>query len=507
MDPDGLTIAASNWQSRRTFIGRNFSFRPYFQQAIQGSLGRYFALGTTSLERGYYFSYPIRENGKIRGVMVCKIDVGHFEAAWKTGKNEIIVTDKDGIVFLSSKPEWLFRFLNPLSSEVLTRIRTNRQYGKAALMSLGIVENRVIDEHAALLKIKTEMSINPGKTVQKPRRLLNRTVEYLRLSRDMRNAGWQVHILARTDLVRTQIWRNVFATGILLFSFFSGGALLLERLRRSKERIDIQAKARAELELRVEERTLELQQAQSELIQAGKLAALGKLSAGLSHELNQPLAAIRSYSDNAGTFLQRGEMKPARTNLKNIGELTERMARIIKHLRTYASKDEIEAGPTDPVVAVREALVLLRHRADKEDVTIIDSLPRSKIIVHGGAVRLQQVFVNILSNAFDAVADQKEKQVTLTLEEQDDMVIVVICDNGEGLTREELDRVFDPFFSTKEVGEGVGLGLSISYGIITQFGGRIEVANCLDGGAAFRVMLKKEAPTKQIREKETVHNV
>jgi two-component system, NtrC family, C4-dicarboxylate transport sensor histidine kinase DctB len=490
MDPDGLTIAASNWESERTFIGRNFGFRPYFREAIQGSLGRYFALGTTSLERGYYFSYPIRRNDKTLGVMVCKIEVGHFEAGWKTGKNEIIVTDKDGIVFLSSNPDWLFRFLTPLSSKDIERVRSNRQYGTADLTSLGFVEHNRVDEHTALIELKSKPAI-------KSRGPINSSTQYLKISRDMTVAGWKVHILAKTDTVQSQIWLNVFATSILLFSFFTGGAFLLERIRRDRERIDMQSRARAELEHRVQERTLELQQAQSELIQAGKLAALGKMSAGLSHELNQPLAAIRSYSDNAGTFLERGELDPAHANLKNISELTDRMARIIKHLRTYASKDKIKAGPTDLVVAVREALVLLRHRADKEGVTIINKLPDHEIIAHGGLVRLQQVFVNILTNAFDAIASESNKQVIITLEEQSNMYIVEICDSGRGLTPEELERVFDPFFSTKEVGEGVGLGLSISYGIIAQFDGYIEATNCKDGGAAFRVALLKKALVKK----------
>lgn len=505
MDPDGLTIAASNWESERTFIGRNFGFRPYFRQAIQGSLGRYFALGTTSLERGYYFSYPIRRNDKTLGVMVCKIEVGHFETGWKTGKNEIIVTDKDGIVFLSSNPDWLFRFLTPLTSKDIERVRSNRQYGTADLTSLGIVERDRVDEHTALIELKS-------KPATKSRRPINSSTQYLKISRDMKVVGWKVHILAKTDVVQSQIWLNVFATSILLFGFFTGGAFLLERIRRDRERIDIQSRARSELEHRVKERTLELQQAQSELIQAGKLAALGKMSAGLSHELNQPLAAIRSYSDNAGTFLQRGELDPAHANLKNIGELTDRMARIIKHLRTYASKDKIKAGPTDLVVAVREALVLLRHRADKEGVTIINKLPDHEIIAHGGLVRLQQVFVNILTNAFDAIAGENNKQVIITLEEQSNMYIVEICDSGQGLTPEELERAFDPFFSTKEVGEGVGLGLSISYGIIAQFGGYIEATNCKDGGAAFRVALLKKALAKKPSgenslQKESIINV
>ena len=391
--------------------------------------------------------------------MICKIQVGHLEQAWTTRRDEIIVTDRNGVIFLSSNKNWLYKSLTPLPDAVKKSVRADRQYSDIAIEPLPISNKKQIGEYYTAFDIKTAT----GKT------------QYLQLSRNMLLVGWEVHILAPTDKISTQSWRNTIGASILLFGFFSGWAFLLERSRRNRERIELQSKARTELEQRVRERTNELQQAQSELIQAGKLAALGKLSAGLSHELNQPLAAIRSYSDNARTFLTRGQLDPAQANLKNIGELTDRMARIIKHLRTYASKEKIEAGPTDLVIAVREALVLLAHRLDKEKVEVIDQLPDTDVIVHGGSVRLQQVFVNILSNAFDAVSASAQKQVMISLDEQEDMFIVEICDTGPGLTQTELERVFDPFFSTKEVGEGVGLGLSISYGIITQFGGHIEI--------------------------------
>ncbi len=513
MDKDGTTIAASNWSSPRTFIGRNFGFRPYFRQAMQGSLGRYFALGATSRQRGYYFSYPIRDKNRTLGVMVAKIKVGHFETAWKNRQNDIMVTDNNGIVFLSSNHDWLFRSLAPLSAETISRIRSDRQYGKTAITPLGIIAQRPLGKNVALVELETRPASRRTTGRKRPATLLTpKSIKYMQLEREMKNAGWRVHILARTDIVHTQIWRNAIIAGLVLFALFTGLAFLLERFRRNRERIEMQSRARAELERRVEERTLELQQAQNELIQAGKLAALGKLSAGLSHELNQPLAAIRSYSDNAATLLQRGLPEPAANNLKNISELTDRMARIIKHLRTYASKDRIEAGPTDVVFAVHEAMAILAHRISKEKVSIVDELPKREVIVHGGAVRLQQVFVNILSNAFDAVSTAPLRKVFITLEEHADRCAVIVCDTGQGLGQAELDRAFDPFFSTKEVGKGVGLGLSISYGIIQQFGGHIEIGNCDRGGAFVKVDLPTKAKqpgaaARKRRQKEKTDHV
>ncbi len=495
LDKNGKTIAASNWHSDRTFIDNNFSFRPYFHTAMQGTLGRYFALGATSQERGYYFSWPIRKDNKILGVIVCKIDVGHFETAWHNKHNEIVVTDDQGVIFLSSKPDWLYNSLYPLSGNKKKSISQNRRYANMNIGSLPVKELRRFENGDRLIDIPKALSLKKNEKTHHsfpPDDPSHLNSQYLTLAQNMKVAGWKVHILARTGTVQAQIWRNAIATTIFLLGLFAAIALFLERSRRIRQGFEIQQKARAELEFNVELRTRELQKAQEELLQASRMAALGKISAGLSHELNQPLAAIRSYTDNAAVFLQRGQWEPVATNLKDIGELTDRMARIIKHLRLYASTEKIEAGPIDLRMAIKEALAVLAHRINKEKVTIIDDMPQRQILVHGGLVRLQQVFVNIVSNALDALANTEKKQITLSLDESQNMEIVEVCDTGPGLDEKELKHAFDPFFSTKEVGEGVGLGLSISYGIVQQFGGHLEISNCKKGpGAALRVALRQ----------------
>ncbi|MCF6199660.1 MAG: ATP-binding protein [Hyphomicrobiaceae bacterium] len=495
LDTDGKTIAASNWRSKYTFIGDNFSFRPYFRDAMQGTEGRYFALGMASQERGYYFSWPIRKGNKILGVVVCKLAVGHFETAWKSKHNEIIVTDHQGIIFMSSNDDWRYGSLRPLSQKQKDAIALDRQYAETKIKSLLIKKQRSFKEGGRLIEIVNADLPDTRKARGSsfpPDDASQINMQYLMLGRDMKKAGWRVHILAKTLTVQTQIWRNAIATTIFLLGLFAAIALFLERARRIREGIEIQQQARAELEYNVELRTRELQKAQDELVQASRMAALGKISAGLSHELNQPLAAIRSYADNADIFLQRGQSEPAAANLKNIGELTDRMARIIKHLRIYASKEKIEAGPIDLRLVIKETLAILAHRIDQEKVTIIDELPQRPILVHGGLVRLQQVFINIVSNALDALANAPQKQIILTLEESQNMQIIEVCDTGPGLDENELNHAFDPFFSTKEVGQGVGLGLSISYGIIQQFGGHLEITNCKNGpGAALKVALRE----------------
>ncbi len=238
----------------------------------------------------------------------------------------------------------------------------------------------------------------------------------------------------------------------------------------------------------------ELHRTQEELVQSAKLAALGQMSVGLSHELNQPLAAIRSYSDNARTFLERAQPESVRSNLEDISELTERMARIIRNLRTYARGEVVETRPTSLRRSLDEALNLLEVRFREEAVELEANLPDPSLEVVGGTVRLQQVFVNLISNGIDAMKGRKTRRLSVSVVETVTQVEVSISDTGTGVNEEDRANIFDPFYSTKGVGEGTGLGLSISYGIINQFGGQIEARNNPDGGAVFTVVLQKVRP-------------
>ncbi len=512
MNRDGLTIAASNWASPRTFVGKNFHYRPYFQSAMQGRLGRYFALGTTSGERGYYFAYPVREGQAILGAVVVKMSVGHHEGAWRAPSHEIIVVDQSGVVFLSSKPDWQFRTLAPLTDAQRADLRDSRKYGDQPLRPLAIAERAVASDGAELVKILTDNG--PGGRVQNA---LKQPEAFLMHTADMADAGWRVMLLARTSEVGDRVNVAVAVAGFMLVSLLLATANLYQRRRRLADHLAMQEQAKADLEMRVDERTNELTQAnitlrkevaerkraeeelrraQANLVQATKLAALGEMSAGLSHELNQPLAAIRSYADNARAFLERNRADTVKTNLGGIAELTDRMARIIKNLRTYARDENIDTRPTSVNAAVVESLTLLDARIRRDGVTVHTDLPPGDIRVIAGDVRLQQVFVNLLTNAIDAMDGRAEKAVYVAVRRDADTVVATVRDIGPGIAADKLNSVFDPFYSTKDVGQGLGLGLSITYGLVNQFGGSIEVENHPDGGAVFTVTLVATESTR-----------
>jgi len=469
MDAQGLTVAASNHATATSFVGGNFAFRPYFSDAITGGIGRFYALGTTSGKRGYYFGAPVQGGAGVAGVLVFKIDLDAIEDTWRAGDYAILVTDPEGVIFLSSRPEWLFHALAPLGEEALERIARTRRYAGRPIGLLDVREDRQqMGQH--LLRVAG--------------------TEFLQRDLPMPVAEWQVHVLIDTAPARREAL-NLAAVATLSVGLLAlSGAILWQRRLRMAERLAMQAEARADLERRVEERTAQLRQAQADLVQAGKLAALGQMSAALSHEFNQPLAAARTYADNAGVLMDRGRMEEARGNIDRILGLIDRMASISRHLRSFARKpgQKLVAVALPEVIEAAQEIASLRLRAAQADLRleIAPDLPR----VVAGPVRLQQVLVNLLTNAADAVEGRARREITLAAHATGAGVVIEVIDTGPGVPEALRDRIFDPFFSTKGVGRGLGLGLSISYNIVKDFGGEIGIAQAPGGGAVFRLRLR-----------------
>jgi len=492
MVPNGDTIAASNHDGPLSFVGENFSYRPYFQDAIAGRSGRFFALGTTSLKRGYYFSAPVRVGPDVLGAVVFKVDLDAIEASWQGGDHEIIVTDPEGIIFMSGRPDWLYAGLLPLTSERLARTEESRRYANATLRELPVRYGE-LDAHSL-------MTLNDDRG----------STEYLVLSAAMADAGWTVKVLADTASAYRQTYVSLAAALLVLGLAALLAAIVAQRRARLAERMQLQQTAQAELERRVAERTADLalvnsqletevserrateqqlRQTQSDLVQAGKLAALGQMSAALSHEFNQPLAAVKTYADNAVVLIERDRIPEAKDNVTRISALTDRMASISRHLRNFARKPNEKLGPVDLAEVVADTLEILAWRLKAADATLNVDLGPTPLTVRGGAVRLQQVLVNIISNAADAVEGLDNRTIDLVARRKSGRVTITVRDHGPGVPAAIFERIFDPFFTTKGVGKGLGLGLSISYNIVKDFGGSLSVTNHPAGGAVFVIEL------------------
>ena len=235
----------------------------------------------------------------------------------------------------------------------------------------------------------------------------------------------------------------------------------------------------------------ELQNTQNELIQASKLAALGGMSAGVTHELNQPMTAIRSYADNAAAFIKLNRIEDAVANLKIIGELTDRVGRITGQLKMFARKSVARVKPISLKSALDSSLMQLMPRLKNENVTVIQNIPEGRIWVLGGIIRLEQILINLMSNALDAMTelDASHKILTIDIKEMDRKVVLTIQDTGPGISSETVSKIFDPFYTTKATGKGLGLGLSITLGLVKEIGGKISARNSEEGGACFQVEL------------------
>ncbi|WP_248448894.1 sensor histidine kinase [Sinorhizobium meliloti] len=488
--PDGNTIAASNYDGPTSFVGENFSYRPYFQDALRGDQSRFYALGTTSLKRGYYFGAPVRVGGEIRGVIVFKVDIETIEASWQGGEYRIFVSDPEGIIFMSGNPAWLYAGILPLTPDRLARTEGSRRYADARLRPLPVVQSELSGHRLLRVSEGSER-------------------EYLALSHYMPEADWTVNVLTDTASVRTQALTTVAAVMLLLCLAALAIAIIIQRRARLRERILMQEQAQEELERRVEERTADLarvnsqieaeiaerrlteqqlRQTQADLIQAGKLAGLGQMSAALSHEFNQPLAAAKTYADSAALLIERGRTAEASDNVRRISGLIDRMASISRHLRNFARKPNEKLGPVRLDEVVRDTLEIVETRLKaagaEMDIDIGDELA-----VLAGSVRLQQVLVNVISNAADAVEGLDDRKLSVRAWRDGGRAVLTVRDRGAGVAPAVAQRIFDPFYTTKGVGRGLGLGLSISYNIIKDFGGSLTVSNHPEGGAVFRIEL------------------
>ncbi len=488
--PDGNTIAASNYDGPTSFVGENFSYRPYFQDALKGDQSRFYALGTTSLKRGYYFGAPVRVGGDIRGVIVFKVDIETIESSWQGGEYRIFVSDPEGIIFMSGNPAWLYAGILPLTPDRLARTEGSRRYADATLRPLPVVQSELSGHRLLRVSEGSER-------------------EYLVLSHYMPEADWTVNVLTDTASVRTQALTMVAAVMLLLCLAGLAIAIIIQRRARLRERILMQEQAQEELERRVEERTADLarvnsqieaeiaerrlteqqlRQTQADLIQAGKLAGLGQMSAALSHEFNQPLAAAKTYADSAALLIERGRTAEASDNVRRISGLIDRMASISRHLRNFARKPNEKLGPVRLDEVMRDTLEIVAVRLKAADAEMDIDLG-DELAVLAGSVRLQQVLVNVISNAADAVEGRDDRKLSVRAWREGGRAVLTVRDRGAGVAPAVAERIFDPFYTTKGVGRGLGLGLSISYNIIKDFGGSLTVSNHPEGGAVFRIEL------------------
>ena len=465
--PSGRLIANATGYLQSTMITQN----SLLVSALQGSLGRASISGENG-RRSYAFSSPVRHKGEIAAILVVAAPLESIEQTWALSVNPIFALNRSGQL---------------VAGNLIARMREPE-------LRLALLKGA--DSDAFLASSTTSGA-------------------YMAYSRSIPAMDWQLFVLEPTDLISASARDNTLIA--LLSSLLAGlaGFVLLvrrqeaDRQRRAERlaaiRLERQVRdrtrelrlANARLEIEVDERrTAEnaLLKAQGELVQSAKLAAIGQMSAALAHEYNQPLAAIRSYAENAVQFLARGSKEPVRDNLQRIGGLVERMATLSTTLKSFARRPR--SGSSDVLLetVMRDSLMLAGHKAKEAGIVIKTEPVPDALMVRGGQVRLSQVFVNLISNAVDANIQAGGKNVFVEVAADDDTVRIDVLDEGTGIDQEINSSIFDPFFTTKDVGEGLGLGLSIAYNIIHDFGGTLTARNRNGGGAVFSVTLPRALP-------------
>lgn len=501
VDTTGHVVASSNWRRADSFLGEDLAFRPYFRDAMANGSGRFFGIGTTRGEPGYYLASALADESRTLGVAVIKVSLEQLENSWTTVEAPAIVSDENGVVILGSVADWKFTTLRPLDEKTRSAFDQTQQYNRRALKPLGMNELRELDHGARLVRIAKDgpemVSVYPV------------AGRFLAQSRPLPGTPWTLTVLSHLEQVDDIAQSRATVAVVVTALLFMLGLMANERRRHLKDRLaarEALQKAHDELELKVEERTADLsaanqllqdevteriraertlRAAQDELVQAGKLAVIGQLSTGIAHELNQPLTALRTLSGNSMRFLDRGDLATTRANLERIAQLADRMGAITGQLRTFARKSGGQLQPVSLYRALDNALALLDSRLAQANADVCRSCPLPAPIALCDVNRLEQVLINLIGNALDAMDGQPAPRIEIGCEVVGRKAWLAVRDHGPGLDDEVISHLFEPFFTTKQAGVGLGLGLTISAGIVRDFGGTLTGANHPDGGAVF----------------------
>jgi len=461
LDQQGQTIAASNFDQETTFLGQNYQFRPYFLDAMQGLESAFFAIGATTSRPGYFLSAPILHNTNPIGALVVKIDLTALNSALEATQDQVLVTNDDGVVVLSSSPELRYRATRQIHSDRMIEIRNERQFGREALHPI----EWATDQSTITVDEQT----------------------YLLLQTPLAGQNWNMNYLADTSFAKT---RALAVTAVLAALMIGASTVFLvwkgQRVRHALVNSQ-QDRRRLQREIKVR-RAAEsnLEQAQTALRRSSKLAALGQLSASVTHELGQPISAMKNH------LAAEMMVSPNPTGvLGSLSGIVERMENITKQLKFFATSGDDFEDRVDLWDVVAKAVDLMDHDFKKDEVDIAMTGPEGTFDVNGNGQRLEQVIINILRNSLKALQGTDERHIEIKASSSAKNHILTFRDNGHGLKGQTFDQIAEPFHTTGPSGEGMGLGLAISRSIIEEHDGTMSTRDIKTGGVEFKIKLPK----------------
>lgn len=486
LDTNGVTIASSNYLQSDSFVGGDYSFRPYFKDAIAGNTGQYLALGAQSGKRGYFFSAPVQHNGEILGVVTVKVLLNQIEEIWQDSGIEFLVYDADGIVFFSSRSDWLYKSIVSHSVDELNRLVATRRYGSEKVQVVANSPSITFNEF-------DEIRLSSTQTHNTVWRL---SYKYLD------NWGLNIATLVPASKRYYTVFLSVLGytlLSLLLYIFWLYQEKKLQ-LRHHLEDMNRQLELKVneltgDLQLRnqqLQQSALEqkyahqaLQQAQEELIQTAKMAMLGEFSASLHHELTQPLQAIKSYANNSVRMLELSKTESLKNTLAEINSVVDSMVKIVQQFRIFARRSQPEKRPCQLQEIISGVMSIVSPELESKSIRCVNRCNDRTVFCE--PVLVEQVIVNLISNAVHALENTDQPKVVIDSEEHEGYIALIVCDNGPGVDEDTLPNLFEPFFTTRKT--GLGLGLAIAKRIVESQGGSISATKGVRGGMKFSVSL------------------
>ncbi|MBT8456398.1 MAG: sensor histidine kinase [Rhodobacteraceae bacterium] len=460
VDRDGRTVATTD----RDALGRQLRSEAYVVEALRSNDTVFTTSRHESGRIDFNYSRKVEISGDTIGVIIVTVDLAKFEAAWSGFSDAVMVTNSEGEIILSTESRWR-----------------------------GLSEEEALSARSAPTAIQRAVEVTADWAAL-PVDAFLRADAVLRQEALIGFQGWRMTSFTTYASVRERV-NAVIALEIMVFSILLAGAFYVVS-RRAQTRSVVYQRESAELrqlnvalqreiaERKKAERNLEV--AEQTLQQSSKLAILGEMSASVSHELNQPLAAMKTYLAGAKLLLHRKRPDEALSSFQRIDDLIERMGAITRQLKSYARKGGDAFEPIDVRASVSSALEMMEPQLKRGGIEIKRTLPRDPVMVMADRIRFEQVLINLLRNAVDATSKVDDPTIEILVTVGDEALIAV-SDNGVGI--DDLKALFEPFYTTKAPGDGVGLGLAISSGIVDDLGGRLIARNRRAGGAVFEVSL------------------
>ena len=460
LDRQGRTVASTD----RNNLGKMHAHQEYYQEALSSNKTVFSVANKASGEAGFFYSRQVEFQNNAIGVVLVEVDLQKFQRAWAGISEAVLVIGSAGKIILATEPKWR-----------------------------GLTETTALRRQPPQNAIERAMRLTSDWT-SLPADAYLQGEAVMRIEGQIPFRGWKIISFTTYASVREKV-NGILALEIMVFALLFVGifylsnrrtALRLMFFQRESEILrDLNTRLQREISEREKmQKTLEV--AEQSLAQSSKLAALGEMSAAVSHELNQPLAAMKTYLAGAALLIRRNRTDEALAAFDRIDGLIERMGAITRQLKSYARKGDARSQPLDMSDALTSALSMMEPQLKHSNVRIRQILPDQSVLVIGDRMRIEQVLVNLLRNALDALKSVSDPEIEVILS-KGETVTLSVRDNGPGIN--DLDLLFEPFHTTKEPGDGVGLGLAISSGIVADFGGRITARNASDGGAVFEVTL------------------